>query len=82
MKIKSIINEEDIVDIARYNPDTKGTHLLISEGKETEAKRFYSNAALLTMMDRRGFGNNDFKVMIASSEEFVKEYEESDVMGL
>ena len=45
MKIKSIINEDDVCNLARYNPNTKGTHLFISEGTEIEEKRDYSNIA-------------------------------------
>lgn len=82
MKIKSIINEDDVCNLSRYNPNTKGTHLFISEGTETEEKRDYSNIALLTLMYKRGFFNSDFKEMVTSSEEMVREYEEKDVMGL
>ena len=28
MKIKSIINEDDVCNLARYNPNTKGTHFM------------------------------------------------------
>ena len=82
MKIKTIINEEDIYEIARYNPKTIGTHILIAEGEENSKKRDYSNIVLLTLLYKRGFFKKDYDQMISDSNAFVSEYEKDEVMGL
>lgn len=82
MKIKTIINEEDVYEIARYNPKTVGRHILIAEGEDNSKKRDYSNIVLLTLLYKRGYYNKDYNQMISDVNMFVSEYEKDKVMGL
>jgi len=82
MKIKPIIDIKKISELTRHNPNTKGTHLLISEGKITEEKKDYSNIVLVSLMYERGFLKNTIKETVDCANEYVDSYENDNVMGL
>ncbi len=81
MKIKPIINEEDICNTVRYNSNTKGTHLFITDGEITEQKQDYADLVIFTLMYKRGFLNNSMEQMESDANTLVSSYEET-VKGL
>lgn len=82
MKIKPITSEEDVYNIARYNSNTKGTHLFILDGEITEEKQNYANIVIFTLMYKRGFLNSSIDQMESNAMELVSSYEEKSVKGL
>ena len=80
MKIKPI-KEENIVELVRYNPNTRGTHIFITEGMESEKKRDYSNLVLLSLMYKSGYLKPNLEDVINDSRDYVESYE-SNVKGL
>jgi hypothetical protein len=82
MKIKPIINEEKTIDLVRYNPNTKGTHLFILDGEDNNKKRDYANIVLTSLMFERGFLKESLEDTINKSKELIADYEQEDIMGL
>ncbi len=82
MKIKPIINEKDICNTARYNQNTKGTHLFITDGEISEKKQDYSNIVILSLMYKRGFLNSSIDQMESDATTLVDSYEERSIKEL
>ena len=82
MKIRPNINERNTCNMVRYNPNTKGTSLLILDGVEKEEKKDYSNIVLLSLMHERGFLKRTFEETVNAAESYTEEYKRNDVMGL
>jgi hypothetical protein len=81
MKIRPNINEEKIDELVRYNPNTKGTHIMIFDGESKQIKRDYSDLVLLSLMYKKGFLKPTIEETIRDSNDFVESYEDN-VMGL
>ena len=82
MKIKSTIDTKKISFEARYNPNTRGTHLFIEDGKPNEEKKDYANIALVSLMYERGFLKGSFEETEASAREVVESHENRGSRGL
>ncbi len=55
MKVKPIINEISIYEIARYNKNTIGNHIKITNGEISKEKKEYANIVLFSLMNITGF---------------------------
>ncbi len=82
MKIKPIVDAENISELTRYNPNTRGTHLFVSEGAIRDEKTDYANVVLVSLMYSRGFLKDSIGETIDAASEYVSDYEKDNVMGL
>ena len=82
MKIKPVIDMESVSEIARNNPNTRGTHLFIDNGQITEEKKDYANLALVSLMYNRGFLKDAIEETESAASEFVDHYESGNTLGL
>lgn len=82
MKIKPVLDVEKISEEARYNPNTRGTHLFMGSGEISESKKDYSNLVLVSLMYERGFLKESIEETASFASEMVSSYENDNVMGL